>query len=364
MKNHKIYKALFIVASVLVLYTLIGGLYLPIKSGINKTSLNSLQSDTSEYFTVDLYNESYFAKINEVFLLSADKVYYGKVVRTKPTKDFGVKFNIKLGEKGNSKISSLFLTGVTHKGDTASLYLPECIFIHKSPTDTLLSNGFVSTKILKGIKLIDDIQSGFPNRTILFESIRNLLYHVPMWFSMMFLLGMGMIFSILYLKTNDIKWDIYAESFNKIGIINGILGCITGAMWARVTWKSWWPMDDPKLNGVAIGMTMYFAYLILRNTLKHESHQKARISSVYGIMVYPIFIALIAIMPKLAAVSLHPGSGDTVGFNNYDLNNTLRMFFYPAVIGWIGVFGYLAILRIRLEIVKKEKTENEQDEEN
>ena len=111
-------------------------------------------------------------------------------------------------------------------------------------------------------------------------------------------------------------------------------------------------------------MTMYFAYLILRNTLKHESHQKARISSVYGIMVYPIFIALIAIMPKLAAVSLHPGSGDTVGFNNYDLNNTLRLFFYPAVLGWIGVFGYLAILRIRLEILKKKKIENEQNEEN
>ena len=363
MNNLKLYRVLFISASILVLYTLIGGLYLPIKTGINKTSVNRLQSDSAEHFTIELYNESYFAQINNVFLLSSDKVYFGKLDNTTPEKDFGVDFNIKLGSEGESKISSLFLTGVTQNGDTASLYLPECMYIQKGAHDTLSNNGIDSKDILNRVQLIDEFQAGFPNRTLLFESIRNLLYHVPMWFSMIFLLGMGMIYSILYLKTNDIKWDIYAESFNKIGIINGILGCITGAMWARVTWKSWWPVDDPKLNGVAIGMTMYFAYLILRNTLKHESHQKARISSVYGIMVYPIFIALIAIMPKLAAVSLHPGSGDTVGFNNYDLNNTLRLFFYPAVLGWIGVFGYLSILRVRIELLKKEKIENEQDEE-
>lgn len=363
MKNLKLYRVLFISASILVLYTLVGGLYLPIKTGINKTSVSRLQSDTAEHFTVELYNESYFVKVNNAFLLSADKVYFGQLDKTTPSKDFGISFNIKLGSTGESKISSLFLNGVTHKGDTASLYLPDCIYIQKSVNDTTISNGVDGKTLLKSVRLIDEFQAGFPNRTLLFESIRNLLYHVPMWFSMIFLLGMGMIFSILYLKTNDIKWDVYAESFNKIGIINGILGCITGAMWARVTWKSWWPVDDPKLNGVAIGMTMYFAYLILRNTLKHEAHQRARISSVYGILVYPIFIALIAIMPKLAAVSLHPGSGDTVGFNNYDLNNTLRLFFYPAVLGWIGVFGYLSILRVRIELLKKEKIENEQDEE-
>ena len=362
MKNLKLYRIIFITGSLLVLYTLIGGLYLPIKTGINKTSVNRILSDSDQHFEIELYNESYFKEINTVFLLSGDRVYFGNILKNNPSRNFGVSFNVNLGSKVDSKISSLFLTGVTKGGDSASLYLPECIYIQKSASDTVQNKGIESKTVLSSVKLIDEFQAGFPNRTLLFESIRNLLYHVPMWFSMIFLLGMGMLFSILYLKTNDIKWDIYAESFNKIGIINGILGCITGAMWARVTWKSWWPVDDPKLNGVAIGMTMYFAYLILRSTLKHEIHQKARISSVYGILVYPIFIALIAIMPKLAAVSLHPGSGDTVGFNNYDLNNTLRLFFYPAVLGWIGVFGYIAILRVRYETLMKEKIENEEDE--
>jgi heme exporter protein C len=139
------------------------------------------------------------------------------------------------------------------------------------------------------------------------------------------------------------------------------LGCVTGSSWASITWESWWPSDDPKLNGVAIGMFMYLAYLILRTSLK-DPYQRARISSVYAILIYPIFMALIAIMPKLSADTLHPGSGGTVGFNKYDLDNTLRLFFYPAVIGWILFFIWISILRYRFETLKNIQIEREDNE--
>jgi heme exporter protein C len=139
------------------------------------------------------------------------------------------------------------------------------------------------------------------------------------------------------------------------------LGCVTGSSWASITWESWWPSDDPKLNGVAIGMFMYLAYLILRTSLK-DPYQRARISSVYAILIYPIFMALIAIMPKLSADTLHPGSGGTVGFNKYDLDNTLRLFFYPAVIGWILFFIWISILRYRFETIKNIQIEREDNE--
>jgi heme exporter protein C len=59
---------------------------------------------------------------------------------------------------------------------------------------------------------------------------------------------------------------------------------------------------------------------------------------------------------------LHPGSGGTVGFNKYDLDNTLRLFFYPAVIGWILFFTWISILRYRFETIKNIQIEREDNE--
>ena len=190
-------------------------------------------------------------------------------------------------------------------------------------------------------------EMSFPNRVVLNESVRNLFYHVPMWFAMLALLGMSAWYAIKYLRFSQLSDDVMADSLIRVGILAGILGCITGATWARVTWQSWWPASDPKLNGVAIGMTMYIAYLLLRSTLS-DPYQRARITSVYSVFIFPIFIALIVIMPKLSPNSLHPGSGGTVGFNKYDLDSTMRLFFYPAVIGWIALFYWIANLRLRI----------------
>ena len=181
-----------------------------------------------------------------------------------------------------------------------------------------------------------------------------------MWFSMMFLLAVSMFYSIRYLRFGNLSDDWISMSFLHVGILNGILGCITGSIWARVTWQSWWPSDDPKLNGVAIGMFMYFAYLLLRSSIK-DDYQKARITSVYNVLIFPIFMALIAIMPKLADNSLHPGTGGSVGFNKYDLDNTLRMFFYPAILGWISIFSFIAILRYRIERLNQHQLDLENE---
>jgi heme exporter protein C len=71
--------------------------------------------------------------------------------------------------------------------------------------------------------------------------------------------------------------------------------------------------------------------------------------------VFPVFIALIVVMPRLSAVSLHPGSGDSVNFSQYDMDNTLRMFFYPAVIGWTLLYVWMASLGIRLQKITLKK---------
>jgi len=196
---------------------------------------------------------------------------------------------------------------------------------------------------------------GFPYRHILNETIRNLNFHVPMWFAMMAMLLVSFIYSIKYLKTRNVEDDIWANGFAKVGLLFGIMGIATGMFWANYTWGTPWT-NDPKLNGAAVAVLMYIAYQILRSSLEDEN-LVGRISAVYNIFAYPIFIVLIIVLPRMAEFSLHPGAGDSVGFNTYDLDNNLRKVFYPAVLGWILIGTWVSQLTIRVDKLIKQDEE-------
>lgn len=195
------------------------------------------------------------------------------------------------------------------------------------------------------------------NLLFLDETVRNLNYHVPMWFAMISLLGISVANSIMYLKTFNPKYDIIASKSAEVAVFFGIMGLATGSFWAKFSWGTWWTTDY-KLNGAAIGELIYFAYLILRNSVE-EQNKKARLSAVYSIFAFPLFIVFIIVLPKLASNSMHPGSGDTVGFNKYPLNNNLRMTFYPAILGWIAISWWITTLLIRIENLKSKENTNE-----
>lgn len=178
-----------------------------------------------------------------------------------------------------------------------------------------------------------------------------------MWFSMISLLTISVTSSILYLKTFNEKYDIIASKSAEVAVFFGLMGLATGSFWARFSWGTWWTTDY-KLNGAAIGELIYFAYLILRSSVEEPS-KKARLSSVYSIFAFPLFIVFALILPKLASNSMHPGSGDTVGFNKYPLNNNLRLTFYPAVLGWIAISWWITTILIRLEFLKSNKHSDE-----
>ena len=188
---------------------------------------------------------------------------------------------------------------------------------------------------------------------ILGMTIRNLHFHVPMWFTLISLLLASYIYSIRFLRSQKPEDDLRASSLVNVAVFFGILGLCTGSLWAKSTWGQWW-VNDPKLNGVAIAMMMYFAYQILRNNIDEEL-TKGKFSAVYNLFAFPIFIVLIIVLPKMAENSLHPGSGDTVGFNNFDLDNDLRKVFYPAVLGWILMGFWIAEIRGKIALVKWRK---------
>lgn len=201
--------------------------------------------------------------------------------------------------------------------------------------------------------MVYTIVAGFmmevPRLHILNESIRNLYFHVPMWFGMIILLGVSVAYSIAYLVQPKSSHDHYAVESANIGIVFGVLGLITGMLWAKYTWGQYWS-SDPKQNASAIGILIYFAYSVLRGSLT-DDQQRARVSAIYNILAYPALVALLFILPRMSD-SLHPGNGGNPGFNAYDLDARMRMVFYPAVIAFTLLGVWIMTLRVRIRNIE------------
>src|SRR5688500_16672691 len=72
-----------------------------------------------------------------------------------------------------------------------------------------------------------------PRLNIVNETIRATYFHVPMWFGMVFLFSLSLYYSIRYLRNPSIDFDRRSEAFAHAGLCFGILGILTGMVWAN-----------------------------------------------------------------------------------------------------------------------------------
>jgi heme exporter protein C len=186
--------------------------------------------------------------------------------------------------------------------------------------------------VLLGYSFTAGMLKSVPEMAILNETIRNLFYHVPMWFGMIILFTVSLVYAIKYLRSNNLKHDIISLHFINVGLLFGVLGLVTGMEWAKFTWGEPWS-NDPKQLASAIAMLIYFA-------------------------VFALMIPLLFILPRLTD-SLHPGNGGNPGFNTKDLAPSLRPTFYMAVVGWTLMGTWMASLLIRISIVEKRNILND-----
>ena len=221
-------------------------------------------------------------------------------------------------------------------------------------------------KILCVILLVYTFTAGLllkvPRLEVLHETIRNLYFHVSMWFSMMILFTVSVVNAVKYLRTNQIRYDILSRNYAAVGILLGLLGYATGTVWASYTWAD--PnkplldsfssiAKDPKLIGAAIALLIYFAYMVLRDSIQ-DMDKKARISSVYNIFAFAFLFPSLWIVPRLLE-SLHPGGQGNPALNPKDVDPMMRVVFYPAVIGWTLLAVWIVSLKVRLQILKEDR---------
>lgn len=209
-------------------------------------------------------------------------------------------------------------------------------------------------KILTIVLLYYTVVAGMlfpvPRLAILNESIRLNYYHVPMWFTMMFLFGFSVWSSIKYLRFQRIEDDDRAVVSARVGFYFGLLGLVTGMFWANATWGTFWT-SDPKLNNTAIGLLIYSAYFVLRGSFE-DTIRMARLSAVYNIFAFMALIPLIFILPRMTD-SLHPGSGDNPTFRLFDTSHDMKLVIYTAVTAFILLGWWIMTLLFKLRILSR-----------
>jgi len=211
-------------------------------------------------------------------------------------------------------------------------------------------------KVLAVLVILYTLIAGFlfdvPRLFILHETIRNVYFHVPMWIAMFTVFTISVIYSIKYLQTGNERYDLVAVECVNTGTFFYVLGLCTGMMWAKFTWGAFWS-SDPKQNSAAIAFLLYCAYLVLRNAIDEEQ-KRAKISAIYNIFAFPIMIVLIFVLPRMTD-SLHPGSGGNPAFGKYDLDNGMKIAFYPAMLGWPFIALWIATIRYRIRLIENKR---------
>ena len=314
---------------IILIYVFIAGMTVPLSPGIERVMPSSVRTGTDVTLEILGYNSRYDegGNVRAWLKLDNERALAAESVQVKDGRRLQARFRIPEYLPVDRKVQDFTLI-LDNEKDGASV-LPSAVFVTQDSIDPDMGQKAWTGGPVHNLH--EEWAMTFPFRNILSETIRNTYFHVPLWFAMIFIFIASVANSIRYLRGGNLEADNKAQSYTRVGILFGILGLSTGAVWAKNTWGAYWS-GDVKQNMTAIALLIYFAYFILRAVFE-DPEKKARISGVYNIFAFVALIPLIYVIPRLTD-SLHPGSGGNPAFGSQDLDNTMRMVFYPAVIGW------------------------------
>lgn len=171
-------------------------------------------------------------------------------------------------------------------------------------------------------------------------------FHVASAWAGMMAFAVVFVGSVAYLRTQKRSWDKLALSSAELGIAFITMGLITGSLWAKPTWNTWWTWD-PRLTTSAILWTIYVVYLILRGAIE-EPGQRARLAAIFGIIGFidvPIVFMAVRWWRTIHPVIFH-GEG-------FDLSGRMLTTFIVCLVSFSLLYITLLIQRYRLESLRE-----------
>ncbi|OGU77205.1 MAG: ABC transporter permease [Ignavibacteria bacterium RBG_16_34_14] len=190
----------------------------------------------------------------------------------------------------------------------------------------------------------------FPFIKGLEQNAKIIFFHVPTAWLTVLAFFMTAIYSFKYLRKENLDDDAKSYAAAQLGIIFCILATITGSVWAKFAWGSFWSWD-PRQTSIFALLLIYGAWFALRSSIESEE-KRATLSSVYAIIAFVTVPFFIFIMPRIMT-GLHPGSADDTNAGpivNFKMNANMQLIFFLSLIGftilyfWMWNLGYKSLI--------------------
>jgi heme exporter protein C len=186
-----------------------------------------------------------------------------------------------------------------------------------------------------------------PLEAVMGEVQKVFYFHVATaWVGMLGFM-LAAVVGVIYLRKNDLKWDIVGLASIEISLVFFFITIILGSIWARPVWNTWWTWD-PRLTTAAIIELIYAAYLMLRQGIE-DPDRRARFGAVYAILG-SISVPLTFLSIRLLR-TIHPvvvGDGDPSADGSFDMTPQMLQTFLFSLFTFSVIFVDLLWHRIRL----------------
>ena len=171
------------------------------------------------------------------------------------------------------------------------------------------------------------------------EYTRVLYFHVPVaWVTVLAFL-IGAVYSIVYLRKREIIYDQIAEAASQLGLVFCILATVTGSIWAKVSWGSFWNWD-PRETSIFILLLIYV----------EQEERKATLAAVYAVMAFVTVPFFVFIVPRVYS-SLHPDPLINTQAR-IKMDGRMLMTFLSSLFGFSVLFIWMLVRQIQLIRVK------------
>ncbi len=138
---------------------------------------------------------------------------------------------------------------------------------------------------------------------------------------------------LLYLLRRQSAWDHWAQAFAELGWLCAGLTLVTGSMWARAAWGTWWTWE-PRLTTAFILWCIYGGYLIARHNVE-DAARRARLSAILAI-AGALDVPLVILATRLFR-GMHPVSPT--------MDPAMRTVLWFSIISFTAFFGWLTAHR-------------------
>ncbi len=188
------------------------------------------------------------------------------------------------------------------------------------------------------------------------ESSRIFYYHIPQAWICVIAFIISAIYSAKFLKSKNLLDDDRAVNAARLGFMFCILATVTGSIFAKVTWGSFWNWD-PRETSIFILLLIYAAYFALRGAMDEE-HKRAQLASVYSIMASITVPFLVFVVPRITP-SLHPEDSIIDENMKFTMSPEVRMIFFSSLIIFTVIFIWMFKLDNRISFLERFQKEKE-----